>query len=143
MSVLLKRLHKEIRDLEKEPLVGISLEPKNPDKPYDWDAIIDGPEGSPYEDGRFQVAISIPNDYPFSPPQMRFLTTIYHCNINKMGSICLDILKNKWSPALSLQKVMLSLSSLLTDCNTDDPLDIQIAKHYKDNKESHDEVSVF
>ncbi|TIB81971.1 DNA/RNA polymerase [Wallemia mellicola] len=100
MSVLLKRLHKEIRDLEKEPLVGISLEPKNPDKPYDWDAIIDGPEGSPYEDGRL------------------------------------------WSPALSLQKVMLSLSSLLTDCNTDDPLDIQIAKHYKDNKESHDEYAL-
>ncbi|TIB74346.1 hypothetical protein E3Q23_02655 [Wallemia mellicola] len=117
MSVLLKRLHKEIRDLEKEPLVGISLEPKNPDKPYDWDAIIDGPEGSPYEDGRFAY------DIPYLIWDMQLM-------------LC------RWSPALSLQKVMLSLSSLLTDCNTDDPLDIQIAKHYKDNKESHDEVSV-
>ncbi|TIC54289.1 hypothetical protein E3Q04_02728 [Wallemia mellicola] len=131
MSVLLKRLHKEIRDLEKEPLVGISLEPKNPDKPYDWDAIIDGPEGSPYEDDAipyYNISLQYKqNGHAYDIPYLIWDMQLMLC---------------RWSPALSLQKVMLSLSSLLTDCNTDDPLDIQIAKHYKDNKESHDEVSV-
>ena len=94
-----------------------------------------GPPESIYEGGVFFLKIKFPNDYPFKPPKVTFITKIYHPNINESGGICLDILKTKWSPALTISKVLLSLSSLLTDANPDDPLVSAIAKIYKRNYE--------
>ena len=73
--------------------------------------------GSPYAAGVFFLDIVFPTDYPFKPPKIQFKTRIYHCNINSNGQICLDILKDQWSPALTIAKVLLSISSLLTDAN--------------------------
>ena len=97
-----------------------------------------GPEDSPYVGGVFFLNIHFPPEYPFKPPKMTFTTKIYHCNVNSNGSICLDILKDQWSPALTISKVLLSISSLMCDCNPDDQLVPEIANLYKTNRASHD-----
>merc|ERR1719253_1049377 len=90
-----------------------------------------GPPDSPYAGGVFFLDIHFPADYPFKPPKVHFTTRIYHCNINSNGGICLDILKDQWSPALTISKVLLSICSLLTDPNPDDPLVPDIAQLLK------------
>ena len=97
-----------------------------------------GPEDSPYSGGVFFLNIHFPPDYPFKPPKCTFTTKIYHANINSNGAICLDILKDQWSPALTISKVLLSISSLLNDPNPDDPLVPEIATLYKNNRVQHD-----
>ena len=101
-----------------------------------WDGIIFGPVGTPYERGVFKLKIELPQDYPFKPPRVKFITKIYHPNINKQGSICLDILKTtNWSPALTISKMLLSICSLMDEPNADDPLVPEIARLYTTNRE--------
>ncbi|KAJ9523332.1 hypothetical protein QJQ45_005390 [Haematococcus lacustris] len=66
--------------------------------------------------------------------KVRFLTKIYHPNVDKLGRICLDILKDKWSPALQIRTVLLSIQALLSAPNPDDPLADNVAKHWKENE---------
>lgn len=129
-----KRLKKELNDMQKDDTPNLSAAPIN-DNLFEWNAVILGPVGTPYEGGIFNIRISIPPGYPFKPPTFIFKTKIYHPNINSAGSICLDILKNQWSPALTLSKILLSICSLLADPNPDDPLVPEIANLIKNNQE--------
>ena len=95
---------------------------------------IAGPEGTPYEGGLFDCELFLPDDYPMAPPKVLFRTRIYHPNIDKLGRICLDILKNKWSPALQIRAVLLSIQALMSAPNLDDPLDQEIADFWKMNE---------
>jgi ubiquitin-conjugating enzyme E2 D/E len=101
---------------------------------FHWQATIMGPTDSPYSGGVFFLTIHFPTDYPFKPPKVNFTTRIYHPNINSNGSICLDILRDQWSPALTISKVLLSICSMLTDPNPDDPLVPEIAHVYKTDR---------
>lgn len=128
------RLKNELKELETNPPTNCSANMVSDDI-YHWQATILGPEGSPYENGVFYLQILFPQDYPFKPPKVKFITKIYHCNINNNGNICLDILKEQWSPALTISKILLSICSLMDDQNPNDPLMIDIANLYMKNKD--------
>ena len=136
-----KRIQKELVDFNKDPPTNCSAGPQNQSDLYHWQATIMGPEDSPYHGGVFFLNIHFPTDYPFKPPKVQFITRIYHCNINSNGSICLDILKEQWSPALTISKVLLSISSLLCDPNPKDPLVPEIAEKYNKDRAGHDQVA--
>jgi len=137
----LRRIKKELDEMTSSPPANCSAGPIDDDNLYSWQATIMGPENSPYVDGVFYLKIDFPEDYPFKPPKIYFLTKIYHCNINSSGGICLDILKDQWSPALTISKLLLSICSLMDDPNPDDPLVAEIANLYKVNKYRHDEIA--
>ena len=133
----LRRINKEIIDLKSDPPSNCSAGPIGSDI-YQWEAVILGPEDSPYTGGVFKLRIQFPVDYPFKPPHIQFLTKIYHPNINSSGMICLDILKGQWSPALTISKVLLSICSLLTDPNPRDPFVPEIAHIYMEKREEYE-----
>jgi ubiquitin-conjugating enzyme E2 D/E len=137
----LKRLHAELKEITTNPPLNCSAGPINDSNMYQWQATIIGPEGSPYQSGIFNLKIDFPENYPFKPPKLMFTTKIYHCNINSTGGICLDILKNQWSPALTISKVLLSICSLMDDPNPNDPLVSEIAELLRKNKPLHDETA--
>ena len=112
-----KRIGHELAEISLDPPANCSAGPKSDDNMYDWVATLRGPDGSPYENGTFFLDIQFPQDYPFKPPKVTFRTRVYHCNVTSSGQICLDILKDNWSPALTVSKVLLSIASLLTDAN--------------------------
>ncbi|KAH8494883.1 hypothetical protein H0E87_021332, partial [Populus deltoides] len=132
-----KRINKELKDLQKDPPASCSAGPVADDM-FHWQATIMGPADSPFTGGVFLVSIHFPPDYPFKPPKVSFRTKVFHPNINSNGSICLDILKEQWSPALTISKVLLSICSLLTDPNPDDPLVPEIAHMYKTDRAKYE-----
>ena len=133
----LKRIQKELIDFGRDPPANCSAGPTDESDQFHWQGTLMGPEDSPYAGGVFFLNIHFPPDYPFKPPKVHFTTKIYHPNINSNGSICLDILKDQWSPALTISKVLLSISSLLTDPNPDDPLVPEIANIFKTDTERY------
>ncbi len=133
----LRRIERELIDLQRDPPSSCSAGPTGPDL-FRWEACIFGPEGSPYHGGMFKLTIQFPVDYPFRAPHVQFTTPIFHPNINTSGMICLDILKTQWSPALTISKVLLSITSLLTDPNPDDPFRPDVAKLYKENRAAYE-----
>jgi ubiquitin-protein ligase len=135
-STLLSRIQKELYEINLEPPCNCKAAPKG-DNLLEWVATIEGPPGSPYEGFLYFLDITFPLEYPFRPPKVRFRTRIYHCNINKKGEICLDILKDKWSPVLKISKVLLSICALLDCPNPDDPLMPAIAQQLKLNPEAY------
>jgi len=141
----IRRIQKELKEISEEKsdhqnkIYSISPVDNNL---FIWSGYIFGPIKSPYEGGIFKIVIEFPSNYPFKAPKIYFRTKIYHPNISESGTICLDILKNMWSPALSIPKVLLSISSLLTDPNPNDPLAPEVARVYKANKAMFEKTAV-
>ncbi|KAJ2584337.1 Ubiquitin-conjugating enzyme E2 2 [Coemansia sp. RSA 1836] len=133
-------IQKELAEISLDPPSNCSAGPKG-DTLYEWVSTIVGPGDSPYSGGVFFLDIHFPQEYPFKPPKIIFRTRIYHCNINSQGQICLDILKDNWSPALTISKVLLSICSLLTDANPHDPLVHSIAQQLLNNRAEHDRTA--
>merc|ERR1712100_870903 len=113
---------------------GVHIFPA-PDNLQFWRALIEGPQGSPFEGGVFALNVIVPDNYPFSAPRITFETPIYHCNVNDSGKICLSILYEAWAPSLSVPKCLEAIRILMKNPDTNNALrqwiaDITIA-HFK------------
>jgi ubiquitin-protein ligase len=140
-DILFQRLKTEIKKVRQDPVDNVSID-VDENNLLEWNAVIIGAQGTVYEGGIFNLTITFPKDYPFHAPKVYFKTKIYHPNINfRSGAICLDILKENWSPALTIQKVLLSIVSLLNEPNPDDPLVPEIANNYKNNRAEYDMIA--
>ncbi|KAM7523153.1 hypothetical protein LguiA_013055 [Lonicera macranthoides] len=135
-----KRIQKEMAELNMDPPPNCSAGPKG-DNLYHWVATLIGPQGTPYQGGIFFLDITFPSDYPFKPPKAAFRTRIYHCNVDSTGIVSLDILKDGWSPALTISKVLLSLTSIFTNPDPYKPLIPGIAHLYLADRAKHDELA--
>lgn len=107
-----------------------------------WKGVINGPSDSVYESGKFQIDIKIPDKYPYVPPKMQFDTKIWHPNVSSQtGAICLDILKDEWSPALSIRTALLSIQALMCSPEPDNPQDAVVASQYKEKRAEFDKTA--
>lgn len=129
--MLSRRIVKETERLSSDPPPGI-IASATPGNPRYFQIKVEGPEQTPFEGGIFNLELFLPAEYPMSPPQVRFVTRIYHPNIDWIGRICLDILKEKWSPALQIRTVLLSIQALLSAPNVEDPLNNEAAKLWEE-----------
>ncbi len=108
---------------------------------FNWQVALAGPEGTPYETGVFNMTVHFPADYPFKPPRVQFTTKIYHPNINSNGGVCLDILKDRWSPLLTIGRVLATIRNLLIEPNVEDNLEPEIAQQFVENRAQYDRTA--
>ena len=136
-ALALQRIQRELKDWNKEPLINCSAGPINDNDMKHWQAAIMGPNDSPYQGGVFFLDIEFMDDHPFRPPRVRFKTRIYHPNVNSKGLICLDILRNQWSPSYSIKMILLVIQNLMEDPNPDETIEPKIALILKFDKDQY------
>ena len=133
------RVHRELQLLSNGSAApGITAWPRDDRSRLDiLDAEICGAAETPYEGGVFKLEVNIPPEYPLKPPRVRFLTNIYHPNIDSDGRICLDSLsmppKGAWKPSLTIATLLTSIQALMSSPNADDGLMADITDEYRQN----------
>lgn len=108
-----------------------------PDNVMKWNAVIIGPNDTPYEDGTFRLVLQFDEQYPNKPPSVKFLSPMFHPNVYASGDLCLDILQNRWSPTYDVSLILTSIQSLLNDPNINSPANVEAANLYKDHRSQY------
>lgn len=153
-SVAQKRLFHEYRLLSQSPPDGITAGPVSEDDMFIWEALIQGPEGTPFEGGIFPAELKFPRDYPLSPPKMKFLCGdggLWHPNVYPNGEVCISILhppgddpnhyesaSERWSPIQSVEKILISVMSMLAEPNDESPANVEAAKMWRERRKDFD-----
>jgi ubiquitin-conjugating enzyme E2 A len=127
------RLLRDFRNLKEENATGFSASPEA-ENILKWNAVIFGPDETDWEDGVFKLTMNFPENYPHDPPEVRFVTPIFHPNVYRNGNICLDMLQRNWSSANDVSSLLISIQSLLTDPNPQSPANAEAARLYTDNR---------
>ncbi len=145
----LKRLHNEYKNIMKDPNYLYSIKPT--DDFLVWDFIIIGPYDTLYEGGIFDGIITFPENYPIRPPTVIFKKMI-HPNVYDNGKVCISILhegvdtfnyekdNERWSPCQSVDSIMLSIISMISDPNFESPANIDYAKIWRTNPEEYKKI---
>jgi len=151
----LRRLMAEYKQLTLNSPEGILAGPIDEQNFFEWEALIAGPEETAFEGGVFPATLVFPNDYPLSPPKMKFTCKIFHPNVYADGRVCISILhapgddiygyesrSERWSPVQSVEKILLSVVSLLAEPNDESPANVDAAKMWRDNREAFQKRAV-
>ena len=144
---------KEYQDLTTNPPDGITAGPTSEDNFFTWDCLLSGPLDSPYAGGLFPALLKFPADYPLSPPTMTFQCSMWHPNIYPSGEVCISILhapgddpnhyeqaSERWSPVQSVEKVLLSVMSMLAEPNDESPANIDAAKMWRSDNGEYERI---
>lgn len=143
----LKRLMAEYKQLTLNPPEGIVAGPISEENFFEWEALIMGPEDTCFEGGVFPAILSFPHDYPLSPPKMRFTGEMFHPNVYPDGRVCISILHapgddpmgyessaERWSPVQSVEKILLSVVSMLAEPNDESGANVDASKMWRDDR---------
>ena len=132
-----RRLMRDFKRLQEDPPAGISGAPSDNDIML-WNTIIFGPSDTPFEDGTFKLIMNFTEEYPNRAPAVRFVSKMFHPNVYADGSICLDILQNRWSPTYDVSAILTSIQSLLDEPNPNSPANSEAAKLYQENRREYE-----
>jgi len=124
---VIKRIILELRDIAKDNLEGIKVNPNEADV-TDILATIDGPEGTPYAGGHFKVKLKLGPEFPSSPPKAFFMTKIFHPNVSDKGEICVNTLKKDWKENLGIKHILLTIKCLMIYPNPDSALNPEASR---------------
>jgi ubiquitin-conjugating enzyme E2 G1 len=141
-------LRKQLRELTKNPVEGISTGLVDDSNVFVWRVCIVGPPDTPYEGGVWNATLTFPPEYPLLPPKMKFTTPLYHPNIYPNGDVCISILhppgddkwgyeraEERWLPVHTVETILLSVISMLSDPNDESPANVEAAKEWRENRE--------
>nr|KAJ3421146.1 Ubiquitin-conjugating enzyme 13 [Polyrhizophydium stewartii] len=139
-------LRRQLKELSKNPVEGFSAGLADDGNIYEWEVMIMGPEGTPYEGGFFKALLSFPTNYPQMPPKMRFTSEMWHPNVYPDGEVCISILHppgddkwgyedaaERWLPIHTVETIVLSVVSMLSGPNDESPANIEAAKEWREN----------
>eukprot|EP01102_Stenamoeba_stenopodia_P012384 TRINITY_DN3904_c0_g1_i1.p1 TRINITY_DN3904_c0_g1~~TRINITY_DN3904_c0_g1_i1.p1 ORF type:complete len:167 (-),score=27.98 TRINITY_DN3904_c0_g1_i1:253-753(-) len=152
-STALKRLMQEYKELLLTIPEGFTAGPISEDNFFVWEAQIAGPIDTPYEGGVFTAKLTFPRDYPLNPPKMVFTSELWHPNIYKNGEVCISILhppgedpnnyeksSERWSPVQSVEKILISVISMLAEPNDESPANIDAAKMWRTDRAQYNAI---
>merc|ERR1719394_379286 len=145
-------LGKQLKEFYKNPPTGISVGLKDENNLYVWEVMIEGPADTLYEEGFFPAELRFPMEFPNKPPEMRFLTpNFWHPNVYEDGRVCISILHEavedqmnpdesideKWRPILSIEGVLVSVISMLSDPNFSSPANIEASVQMRNDPNAY------
>ena len=144
-------LKKQLQDLMKSTDLGFSVGLVDDNDFYKWTVCFTGPEDTIYEGGFFKAILTFPDDFPQNPPEMKFITEMWHPNIYKDGRVCISILhspgvdrfneqesaEERWRPVLGVPQILVSVVSMLNEPNCDSPANIDASVQFRDHNEEY------
>jgi ubiquitin-protein ligase len=135
MKTAVSRLQRDLLEVQRDD--SLVAGPADDDL-FQWDAVLEGPANSVWEGAILRLELKFPEDYPHSPPQVKFLTKMFHPNVYGDGRLCLDLLRTQWSPSTDVRGLLVSIQSLLTDPNPNSPANPEAAELYQKDRMTYD-----
>eukprot|EP00037_Helgoeca_nana_P030564 m.378460 g.378460 ORF g.378460 m.378460 type:complete len:231 (+) comp28218_c0_seq1:110-802(+) len=145
-------LRKEYKNFSRCPHEYVKLDDLKEDNIYEWYVYVVGPAETAYSGGVWKALLRFPEDFPMSPPSVQFMGKFFHPNVYRDGKVCISTLQMPipdaedegvatgfWTPASGMSTIFMSILSLLSAPNPDDPANAEAARLYRDAPDEFEE----